>query len=422
MKNLILVLLSTIALVSGVSHSARGPAYGVSGTVSQFENITLIQSLSDLPDPVSGVITLEALTAYQIDGSLDLGANRIVGFGDNSMFGKNPYSDSITSSNAGNCISGEDTNMLIQELTLMCPNGVLFDFKNTAGNEATKFFVLENSLVTAGTKLGNFENLARAALFISGSPTSISDGFTFSGSLNGEFAAHFFATNSVTGTLFDFGTSIFREINISNSPYVASATNTWISGLVNGGNILAGNIGQITHNSVTGGFMPVLTNISASDEEWRLIANTDVADTNPGAHDGFVGNATATTIGVGDGDDGNPKILAGTWIVASSSHFTCIASGRCTYTGINPVTRNITTSIKFTVSSGTNKNISFFVAFNGTVRTGSEIGNNVDANDFKSSVLLDQITFTTNDYVEIWLENNTDTIDVVVDAIHRVLN
>lgn len=408
-------------VLSSTGYSARGPAYGFFNT-TQFNNITLIQSLSDFPDPVAGVITLEALTAYQIDGPIDLGSNRIVGFGDNSMFGKNPYSDSITSSNTGNCISGEDTNLLIQELTLICASGVLFDFKNTAGNENTKFFVLENSLIVGGSKLGNFENLARVAFFISGAPFTIVTGFTFAGSSNGEFASHFFASIDVTGVLFDFGTAVFREINVSNSPYIASATNTWVSGLANGGNMLAGNIGQLTHNSITGGFMPTLTNISADDEEWRIIANTDVADTNPGAHDGFVNNATATTIGVGDGDDGNPKLLAGTWSIQDSSHFTCTAAGRCTYNGINPITVDISVSIKFTVSSGTNKDISFFTAMNGVARTGTEIGNNVDANDFKSATLLDQIMFTTNDYVEIFLENNTDTNNVVVEDIHRIIN
>ncbi len=415
MKNLLI----TLALLFSTSvFAAIGPAY--TPAIITLDNEVIVKALGDFPLPQSGVITLNANVGYTINGVVNIGGNRIVGTTSNVIRGMNPFGDVLVSSSSGNCISGVDAHLFIEFISISCVNGVAFDYSDVAATK-THVFIANKILIVAAVKMGNFTNMFRVAFFQSGG-FSHTTGFTFNGSDNGEFASHFMASGLVSGVMHDFGTAVFDEINITNSPYTATESNTWISGTANGANMTSGHTGRVTHNSIVGSLPPTLVNISHDDEEWNFIDNTSLADSLPEVHDGFIGNVTATVVTEGDGDAGNPKLVAGTWIVRNSSQFTCTAAGRCTYNGLHPVDKSIIVSVKFSVASGANKDICFFTAFNGTVRSASEIGNKVDAMDFKSVTVLDVITFDTGDYVEIWTENQTSLDDIEVDNIHRIIN
>ena len=140
------------------------------------------------------------------------------------------------------------------------------------------------------------------------------------------------------------------------------------------------------------------------DEVYAALA---VAD-----HSGLLsmaGNSTASTIATIN----TPVLVAGTWVVGSTSLFTGTTAGRLTYTGTGgAVTINAVVDIE--PASGTAKELTTYIAINGTVVASSGRKVTADSGLALNVALLWQVMMATNDYVELYVENNTDAIDALV--------
>ena len=72
-------------------------------------------------------------------------------------------------------------------------------------------------------------------------------------------------------------------------------------------------------------------------------------------------------------------------------------------------------------ASGTNKSIVFYVAKNGTHIPNSKAFNNLSSGNVSRTTLIWRISLSTNDTVEAFVANDTDTINVLVtDAVMRI--
>ena len=104
-----------------------------------------------------------------------------------------------------------------------------------------------------------------------------------------------------------------------------------------------------------------------------------------------------------------------------SPQFTISTDGRLTYDGIKTIHADVTMSFTGAPVSGSNKSIVFYVALNGTYIANSGAANNLSSGDPSRSTAIWHLELSTGDYVEAFVANDTDTINMLVtDAVLRV--
>jgi len=126
-------------------------------------------------------------------------------------------------------------------------------------------------------------------------------------------------------------------------------------------------------------------------------------------------NATATTIassGVAY------KILGTTTANTINQKFTH-TNNRLTYTG--GLDRNFQVSATVSFVTGNNKVIGLYVAKNGAIVTDSEMYATSSGSGRAESIHVQTVLeLTANDYVELWIENDTDTTDITVEFLNFI--
>ena len=183
---------------------------------------------------------------------------------------------------------------------------------------------------------------------------------------------------------------------------------------------------EVKHNFLSDGTgHAVFKNITATQPTFASlvagtgisIATTDnyitiskVADT---IVDGLVsmqGNSTATTIAATN----TPVLVAGTWVSQKTSTVTATTGGRLTYTGGTAIDIKIDASVSLAPSASSAQNLSLSIAKNGTSIAASEISSVVTTSVEQSLSTSWVLSLTTNDYVELFVQNDTSTDNIIV--------
>jgi hypothetical protein len=121
------------------------------------------------------------------------------------------------------------------------------------------------------------------------------------------------------------------------------------------------------------------------------------------------GNAVATAIATQD----VPVLIGGTWLSGAAESFSVSAAGRLTYTGINAQVFNIDAAISAIAASGS-PDCSLSIAKNGVVIAATKIGNRLENTHDHNLSTLWNLSLSTNDYIELFIENNSSTVDFTV--------
>lgn len=128
------------------------------------------------------------------------------------------------------------------------------------------------------------------------------------------------------------------------------------------------------------------------------------------------GNSTDTVIAT----QGVPVLIAGTWSSEAATGFTATAAGRLTYTGTTTRVFKVDAHISATGASDS-PTTSLLIAKNGTVIAGSEMATQLQNTHEESISTSWELSLVTGDYIELFIENNSNTVDILVDrAILRV--
>ena len=224
-----------------------------------------------------------------------------------------------------------------------------------------------------------------------------------------------YVTTSATNVHLDLDDSVFNSLEILDVVYDAVAGAIGVKGIAASGNMAANKLGRIAGCEYDPDMTP-LSGITRDDVRWDFRTNTVIADTMPDAMVSLNSNATPTVLAVGV-----PKLVAGTFVDERKSHFTNTTAGRITYIGEKPLTTPMDVIIVMDPVSGANKSIRAFVAINGTALANSGKAVNISSGDPKGLAVFWQAELQPNDFVEIFIENETDSVDVtVIDAILRV--
>ena len=151
-------------------------------------------------------------------------------------------------------------------------------------------------------------------------------------------------------------------------------------------------------------------NVSASGNEIQIASTTQNSLAT------LTGNVTETPIATVD----TPVKVVGTWVDELSSYFTVAADGRATYDGFDDVTLPVDISFSLLTASGGSVNLTAYIAINGSVVANSSRMVTASSSASGSSSCIWQYTFSSGDYVEFFVENNSNAVNVIANGVLRV--
>ena len=177
------------------------------------------------------------------------------------------------------------------------------------------------------------------------------------------------------------------------------------------------NVGAVANDRTGDTWRDAFVKVNANETE--LYA--DVAALQVPSPTGIVvmaGNATTSTIATIN----TPVLVAGAFAVGSVSSFDGTTAGRLTYTGTANAVITISAVVDIEPASGTGKDLTVYIAVNGSVAATSGRIVTTDASLPLNASVIWQSTLSTNDYIELYVENNTDNIDVLVSGAVLVVS
>lgn len=379
---------------------------GLTGTPVSTKTV-VVNELSDLPTPDTGVITLADDTEYLFTNDVSIGTDRLV-MGDNTAVkGSESILITLTYTGTGDMFTMADKTNRISNLTLSCASGRLINWSCTV----LKIFRMNDVSISSCDKFGIFAGVSGILRFTNVSPAAIAtDGLEFTG----DFRSFLWEVSAATvsgGALFNLGAATFDSFIANTILATINAGANLISGAAASANINAGGIGLVDTMRISGVGTP-LSGVSVDDALWEFRQNDDIADTRPDGLLSMQGNATNTVIAVA----GTPVLIAGTWSVERASQMTGTTGGRLTYNGGKDATLPITGSFTVNPASGGTVNISIETAINGVVVPNSKRTASASAAVTASITIPWQEVLSTTDFVEHFVTNEDSTVDVLVSS------
>ena len=226
---------------------------------------------------------------------------------------------------------------------------------------------------------------------------------------------------AVTGTpILDVNGAVNQIRNLENGPGIVTS-------------VSADNGAKISHNFTASadGFPVLLNTTSASPTIASIVAGSgiSIATVNSSGIEissiadaiygqlTIHGNSTNTTIGTA----GTAVLVAGTWAAGINSSFTLTTAGRMTYTGTTTEVVSVVASVTLLPASGVNQTLTVYIAKDGVVIPTAEISRTVSSTESANVSLAFNLSLANNDYIELFVANETSTNDVLVtDALFGV--
>lgn len=165
---------------------------------------------------------------------------------------------------------------------------------------------------------------------------------------------------------------------------------------------------------VTAAARQVYTADGAASGSWAA-QSSDLATNGSAYLSGFV---TATVISVVN----TPVVVnAGTsWVPHKQNLFTVTTGGRLTFDGAYAQEFLVLATLRGTGASGT-QDYSAYIAKNGTVEVPSRAVNSFVSTTDGVLTVMSLVTLSPTDYVELWIENNTNIVDFTVKDANIVI-
>jgi len=115
-----------------------------------------------------------------------------------------------------------------------------------------------------------------------------------------------------------------------------------------------------------------------------------------------------------------PVLVSGMWAVQSTHQMDGTAAGRLTYTPAVPAIVNVTVKATIRMASSGNKVVTAFLAKNGVVVAANGSGTASDSASVEITIPW-EIELSKDDYLEVWVSNASDTVNLLVsDAELRI--
>lgn len=404
----------------GAAAAAKGHALianGVGQAVYQalLGNVVFVNQLSDLPTAAAGKITLAAATTYLFGASINIGTDFLQFSSGSALVSMAAFTATVTYTGTSPMLQGADANTRIKDINLNSPNADLFSWADTGGG-GTSVIIITDVLVIACKAVGTFDDIN--TLVINGATViDCTTGIAFLGDSHVGTRLESFSMISTSATYIgiDLTGATLSTLFMEGLILAGGAGSIGIKGDTASANITADFIANISGVQFQGVTTP-LSGVSVDDIRFNFQGNGGIADTMPDALTAFTANVIDTVVEVGV-----PTLVLGTWVEVRASQYTTTAAGRVTLLSERDVVTPIDITLSVEPVSGTNQIVRAYIALNGTVIIASGISTHIDNSDPKVITIPWQLNLSKDDYIEVYIENETSGIDLtVLDATLRV--
>ena len=414
-------------IIIGAADAKTGDTYfdAFTKTQSNFDelygnNTVYLTQESDLPNQTATTWTMDADVPYKLTASFSTSLKGIPSAGA-SFRGDNLGSFTMSYTGTGAMFEGADVDFFINNVSIdPGVNNMAFKFIDNVGG--IKRFICNTVEVVSCAVFGEFTDMSLTQI-LNSNCLSAGDGVRFFGTENRIWSVDRFALISASAGFkgIDFGTATATVVEFNNLFFSAPAGAFGVSGLANSGNVPVGRLGMVSNSEFLGG-MTDLEGLAVTDIRWNFKGNSPTQDTQPDALASFHSNATETIIAATSSDGSNAEVIAGTWVEVQVSHFTSTVGGRFTYIGERTLKGPVDVSVGLISSGGGSIVVEVYIAVNGIPVIDSGIDVSISGSTAANLSIPWQLTFQPGDYIEVVVENQTNTTNVIADhAVLRIL-
>ena len=372
----------------------------------------IVESLADLPTPVSDVITLVANKTYFFVNDIDLLGDRLVGASNTTILGASSEVSIITSTGLGASTALFTTAYTTPIRHIAFKDvGTALDIDGT-GNSAAFDWTSVNfvNVPTIGV-VEDFTNLIlNKCAFLN------SKGLTLDGTFD-TFAAEtcLFSGDGAAGSIISVPATatINRRFRITYSSIVATSSTVGITFNASASVPVESYILDVVNFSGGGTYTSgvSVTDNKASFNRCKGISNSDEVSM-------YYMNSNATTTTV-SATNTHYKVLGTTTSAGLTQKFTN-TNNRATYAG--SFTRLFTVTATISVESGNNNQVGVYIAKNGSVISESEVyGTTSGSGRAENIVVQTLVELATTDYIEIFVENATAVNNILATDLNVIV-
>lgn len=368
-------------------------------------NAFVIESMDDFPDSVSGVITLPD-GVYSINAILITSDRFVIPDGGAVTFvGEEGFTQGFVYTGSGDFFTANDFVVFsINQIFLSTPLGTIFDI--TPASASTAGLFLDTMSIVDTDTLGTISNIDTVSIinvgFLDiGQGLVLNDINTFA-----MLFSQFKGWKNETSTMFTFDgvfdilsiAVIFFEVMSNETALDIKTTSTVNNGIVSSSGF----------DISSGGIALSPTGKDQSDINFRYSGNTNVPDSTTSGYTSFQGNATVTVISVIN----TPVKILATYVEDATVTERLIfdATGKITYIGLEDKAITVNASFKVDPAVPAIKDFAIYVYKNG-VQVAQTKASSASAKGTQIT-LFGLIPMVTNDFIELFIENETDATNV----------
>lgn len=378
-------------------------------TTSSFghpQNIVYVNSINDLPEAASNVITLEDNKNYVFGADLAFGSNRIVLGANNSLTSNNIFSPQITFDGSGSFITGVDVNLTVDKINITCPSAIAFDLSRTSPS-ASGTINITDSRVEDCDKFAVLDDI-RVFDVANVGVANCNSGVVVTGLNWAIFSCSKFALISTSGSYvgIDFGSSIQRTLELDNLILIGGSGSIGIKGGSNSSNVTANFLATVSNGTLNTVTTP-LSGISREDVRWEFSNCSGVDDSAKTAGVHLSATRRVTNAGAGVFS----KIGGTDWLEVTSERFTTDNTGTMTYISEIDSRFDVHASATLDKVVGGADQLALRIAKNGVTIANSEV---VTSNTTPTGLSsMTQVLLTNGDTIDVYIANldsaNQDT-------------
>lgn len=362
----------------------------------------IVNELADFPTAVAGVITLEADTMYFVTNDIETSSRFVAGL-NSTLAGSDGALINLVYTGSGTMFTSTNVAFKLKDLRITCASGTLIESTCASGSALIQII---RCIFPECDVVGSFGGCFALDLENCSFLDIKTDGLSFTGNTT------VININAVIayingGTLLDLGTATVSALSLGTTFITAAAGTTVLSGLADSGNINAGGLATV-FNVRSSGTGTALSGIGPDDIRWEFLLNSTI----PNSINSILATNAGNTVTIAATD--TPVIIGATWALDHENRFEGTAGGRFTYLGkgahVN-ITATITAELDGTP---TDRDCTFYVFKNGVEVTSSGVQRTMVTGSPGNLSLIWQEDLETNDYLELFVENNDSTEDIII--------
>jgi len=373
-------------------------------------NLVFVDSVSDLPDPVGGVITLGDGITYFFTTAVDLNGSRIVAGQNTTLLGGSSENCSISSTglDSSTALITSGYSMPCRNITFTHGKAINLNANGVTGAALDWFGVNFLNCETIGT-IANYNNC-----IFSDCGVLNSSNWTFDGTIStvGFSQCILDGRSGQTTITIPSSATITRRFRIIYSAAIALSGETAINVSTSASIPVEGYILDTVTFSGGGTYT---AGVLYTDNKSLFVNCKGINNSSEIAQYYMQNNATATVITVNV-----PTKVLGTTTASSINQKFSHSNNRATYTGA--ITRDFKVTIVASVTSGNTHQVGLYVAKNGTILTESETyATTSGAGRAENIVVQTILQLAQNDYVEAYVENETSSTNVTAEFLSVIV-